>query len=102
MVGESDMAASFAISELFMLHCEPCLAEFEKQNQVFTGGVSTAPYVLVATRDINSPEKIKGMQLRAAGPLWDRFATFVGATGANVPSSQLSAARSRATPDPAM
>lgn len=95
MVGKDDMAAAFAITELYMMHCEPCRAEFAKQNQVFTSAVSTAPYVLIAAVDLNSPEKIKGKTLRAGGSLWDRFAEFVGATGVNMPSSEMYESLSR-------
>lgn len=95
MVGEDDMAAAFAITELLTTHCEPCRAEFAKQNQVFTTGMSTAPYVIVAGVDLNSPEKIKGKSLRAGGSLWDRFAASIGATGVNIPSSEMYEALSR-------
>jgi TRAP-type transport system periplasmic protein len=102
MVGENDMAAAMAITELFMIHCKPCQAEFEKQNQLFTGGMSTSPYVLVAKGDLNSAEKIKGKKLRAGGSLWDRFATSVGATGVNVPSSEMYETLSRGIIDAAI
>ena len=102
MVGENDMAAAMAITELFMMHCKACTTEFEKQNQIFGGGMSTAPYVLVAKGDLNSLEKIKGKKLRAGGSLWDRFATSVGATGVNVPSSEMYEALSRGIIDAAI
>ena len=102
MVGENDMAAAFAITELFTQHCKACLDEFAKQNQVFTSGMSTAPYVLVNKVDMNSPEKIKGMKLRAGGSLWDRFASSVGATGVNIPTSEMYEALSRGILDGAM
>lgn len=102
MVGTNDMAAAFAITELFMMHCKPCLAEFEKQNQVFTSGLSTSPYILLSRVDINSAEKIKGKKLRAGGSLWDRFADFVGATGVNVPSSEIYESLSRGIIDTAV
>lgn len=89
MVGENDMAAAFAIDELFLLNCAACLAEFEKQNQVFTTSTSTPPYVLLMKGDSNSLDKIKGKKLRAGGPLWDRFAQYVGATGVNIPTSEM-------------
>jgi TRAP-type C4-dicarboxylate transport system substrate-binding protein len=102
MVGENDMAAAMAITELFMVHCTPCRMEFEKQNQIFGGGMSTAPYVLVAKGDLNSAEKIKGKKLRAGGSLWDRFANSVGATGVNVPSSEMYESLSRGIIDAAI
>ena len=102
MVGKDDMAATFAITELFTMHCKPCLEEFAKQNQVFTSGMSTAPYVLIAKGDLNSADKIKGKKLRAAGSLWDRFARSVGATGVNVPSSEIYESLSRGIIDAAI
>lgn len=102
MVGENDMAAAMAITELFMMHCQPCIAEFTKQNQLFAGGMSTAPYVLLAKGDINSIDKIKGKKLRAGGSLWDRFASSVGATGVNVPSSEMYETLSRGIIDAAI
>jgi TRAP-type transport system periplasmic protein len=84
------------------MHCKPCLTEFEKQNQVFTGGMSTAPYVLIAKGDVNSAEKIKGKKLRAGGALWDRFATSVGATGVNIPTSEMYESLSRGIIDAAI
>lgn len=102
MVGENDMAAAMALTELFTMHCQPCMAEFAKQNQLFTGGMSTAPYVLIAKSDINSLDKIKGKKLRAGGSLWDRFAASVGATGVNVPSSEMYETLSRGIIDAAI
>ncbi|KIZ46848.1 hypothetical protein OO17_06085 [Rhodopseudomonas palustris] len=102
MVGENDMAAAMAITELFTMHCAPCLAEFTKQNELFGGGMSTAPYVLVAKGDLNSLEKIKGKKLRAGGSLWDRFAKSVDATGVNVPSSEMYETLSRGIIDAAI
>ncbi len=89
MVGENDMAAAFAITELFALECPACLTEFERQNQVYVSGVSTGPYVLIGKGDMNSPEALRGKALRAGGPLWDRFARFAGATGVNIPTSEM-------------
>src|SRR5690606_38867666 len=102
MVGEDDMVAVFAITELFTMHCKPCQAEFAKQNQVFTSGMSTTPYVLVANSDLNSAGQIKGKKLRAGGSLWDRFARFVGGTGVNVPSAEIFESLSRGIIDAAI
>ena len=102
MVGDDDMMAAFAITELFALHCQPCQAEFLKQNQVFTTMMSTGPYVLIANTDVNGADKIKGKKLRAGGPLWDRFASYAGGTGVNIPSSEMYEALSRGILDASM
>ncbi len=95
MIGEDDMAGAFAVTELYWLHCEACQQEFTKQNQVFVAGGSTAPYVIIAKGDLNSPEKIKGAKLRAGGSLWDRFAKSIDAVGVNIPTSEMYEGMSR-------
>ena len=95
MVGENDMAGAFTVTELYWLHCKPCQQEFAKQNQIFLAGMSTAPYVIIAKGDLNSPDKIKGAKLRAGGSLWDRFAVSVGAVGVNIAASEMYEALSR-------
>lgn len=95
MVGEDDMVAAFAITELYWLNCKPCQEEFTKQNQVFLSGGSTVPYVIIAKGDLNSPAKIKGAKLRAGGSLWDRFAKSVDAIGVNIPTSEMYESMSR-------
>ena len=95
MIGDDDMAAAFAVTELYWLHCKACQKEFARQNQVFVVGGSTAPYVIIAKGDLNSPEKIKGAKLRAGGSLWDRFAESIGAVGVNIPTSEMYEGMSR-------
>ncbi len=102
MIGENDFAAAFAATELYLLHCKPCLDEFRKQNQVFISGVSTGPYVIIAKSDMNSPDKIKGKKLRAGGALWDRWAQFAGGTGVNIPTSEMYEGLSRGILDGAI
>lgn len=95
MLGEDDMAAAMAVTELFWLHCKPCLAEFAKQNQIPLTGGSTVPYVIIAKGDLNGADKIKGAKLRAGGSLWDRFAQSVGAVGVNIAASEMYESMSR-------
>jgi len=102
LVGEDDMAGAFAVTELFALQAPAALAEFQRQNQVWICATSTGPYVLLSKGDVNSPEKLKGKRLRAGGPLWDRFAQFAGATGVNIPTSEMYEALSRGILDAAI
>jgi TRAP-type C4-dicarboxylate transport system substrate-binding protein len=95
MMGENDMAAAFAVTELYWLDCKPCQQEFARQNQVFVAGGSTAPYVIIAKGDLNGADKIKGAKLRAGGSLWDRFAASIGAVGVNIPTSEMYEGMSR-------
>ncbi|MGE0699962.1 MAG: C4-dicarboxylate TRAP transporter substrate-binding protein [Hyphomicrobiaceae bacterium] len=99
MVGPDDIAGMMAVTELYLLHCPACLAEFDKQNQLPLSGISTPPYVVIAGADFNSLEKIRLKKLRAAGSLWDRFCQAVGAVAVNMPTAGMYEAMSRGTLD---
>lgn len=102
MVGPNDMAGAMAVSELMLLHCPGCLAEFDKQNQLPLSGISTPAYFIIAKGDFNSPEKIRLKKLRAAGSLWDRFCRSIGAVAVNMPTAGMYEAMSRGTLDGAL
>lgn len=89
MVGTDNDAASFALTELQMLHCAPCQEEQRKARVVYLGGYSTPPYVMHSKVDVNSPEALKGKKFRSGGPIWDRWAQFVGGVPVNLPSSDM-------------
>ncbi|MEZ5855980.1 MAG: C4-dicarboxylate TRAP transporter substrate-binding protein [Hyphomicrobiaceae bacterium] len=99
LVGENDTAAMMAITELYLHHCPSCLAEMAKQNQIPMTGISTPPYVVIASGDFNSLEKIRLKKLRAAGSLWDRFCQSIGAVAVNMPTAGMYEAMSRGTLD---
>ena len=99
MVGENDMAAGMAVTELMLLGCPSCLEEAFRQNQIPLAGTSTPPYVVIANGDFNGLDKIKLKKLRAAGSLWDRFCRSVGAVAVNMPTAGMYEAMSRGTLD---
>ncbi|MEZ5818510.1 MAG: C4-dicarboxylate TRAP transporter substrate-binding protein [Hyphomicrobiaceae bacterium] len=102
LVGENDMAAMMAFTELYLMQCAPCLAELGKQNQIPMTALSTPPYVVIATADFNSPEKMRLKKLRAGGALWDRFSKAIGAVAVNMPTSGMYEGMSRGTLDGAL
>jgi TRAP-type C4-dicarboxylate transport system substrate-binding protein len=102
MVGPNDMAAAMAVTELNILDCAGCVAEFAKQNAYYMAGTSTPPYVIIAKGDFNSVEKIRTKKLRAAGSLWDRFCRAIGAVAVNMPTAGMYEAISRGTLDGAL
>jgi TRAP-type transport system periplasmic protein len=102
MVGPNDMAAAMAVTELNILQCAGCVAEFAKQNSIYMGGTSTPPYVIIAKGDFNSIDKIRTKKLRAAGSLWDRFCRSIGAVAVNMPTAGMYEAISRGTLDGAL
>ncbi|MCB1741674.1 MAG: C4-dicarboxylate TRAP transporter substrate-binding protein [Gammaproteobacteria bacterium] len=102
MFGPNDTAATFALSELYVMHCPGCQEDARKQNQIQLAGFSTPQYVLVGKGAMNTLETIKGKKLRAGGPLWARFAESVGAIAVNIPSSEIYEGLSRGIIDAAM
>jgi TRAP-type C4-dicarboxylate transport system substrate-binding protein len=102
MVGDDDIAGVMAVTELMLLRCPGCLAEFAKQNQVPLSGLTIPKYVIIGMGDFNSPEKIKLKKFRAAGSLWDRWCRSVGAVAVNMPTAGMYEAMSRGTLDGAL
>lgn len=99
MVGENDLAAALSVTELQLLKCPGCLAEYAKQGQIPFSAISVPAYVVIGNGDFNSVEKIKLKKLRAAGSLWDRFCRSIGAVAVNMPTAGMYEAMSRGTLD---
>jgi len=89
LLGDNHFVMAAASTEFAMMNCEPCKAEFEDAGIVLLTGISTAPYVLLTSDPITSVEDMKGVKIRTAGSAWDRWATHVGASPVNVPSSEM-------------
>ncbi|MBV1867526.1 MAG: C4-dicarboxylate TRAP transporter substrate-binding protein [Marinosulfonomonas sp.] len=89
LLGDNHFVMAAASTEFAMMHCDPCKAEFEKAGIVLLTGISTAPYVLLSSEEITTVEQMKGVKIRTAGSAWDRWATHVGASPVNVPSSEM-------------
>ena len=102
MVGTDPHAASAALTELRMLHCDLCQAEEKAQNLVYLGSYSTTPYVMHSKFEIKSAADLAGKKQRSGGPLWDRWTTFVGGVPVNTPSSEMYEALERGQIDVAI
>jgi len=102
MVGPDDLAAAMAVTELYLLNCKACLAEFGKQGQIPLSGISTPAYYIIAKGDMNSLDKIRAKKLRAAGSLWARLSNAIGAVPVNMPTAGMYEAISRGTLDGAL
>mgnify|MGYP003651656083 FL=1 len=85
----SNVVAMAMATEFNLLHCPDCLAEYEKQNLVYTGTYSTSPYTIISKEPIRSTADLKGKKMRVPGSLWSRWAQSVGGIEVNVPSSEM-------------
>ncbi|MCB1365978.1 MAG: C4-dicarboxylate TRAP transporter substrate-binding protein [Rhodobacteraceae bacterium] len=68
-----------AVSEFVLTKCPECVDEFAAQNQVFTGGTATPPYLLNCTKPIVTMEDLQGARLRIGGANWARWSEAIGA-----------------------
>lgn len=98
-IGTNAVVVTAATSELILTQCEPCLADYRKRGNVYTGSYAVPPMVIMSTKMIESPDDIKGLKIRSAGAAWDNFVNAVRATPVNVPSSEQYEAMSRGVVD---
>ena len=89
MLSENHVATAAAVTEFNMLHCQPCLDELLAQDIVYTGTYSTAPYVIIGSRKVESIADLEGARIRTPGSVWDRWAESVGGVPVNLPSSDM-------------
>jgi TRAP-type C4-dicarboxylate transport system substrate-binding protein len=89
MLSDDPVVAAAAVTEFNMLHCQPCLDELIAQSLVYTGTYSTAPYVIIGSRKIESVADLDGARIRTPGSVWDRWAADVGGVPVNLPASDM-------------
>lgn len=94
-IGTDAVVVGAATSELIMLDCEPCQAEYKSRGNIFLGAYGVPPMVIMSNKMIDKVEDFQGMKIRSAGAAWDNFVKSVGATPVNVPSSEQYEAMSR-------
>ena len=101
MLGSNPWAMAGAMSE-YVFTCQECIAEHLKQNQVYLGSSSTAPYMIVSTKKAVTLDEIKGKKLRSGAAPWARWAQNFGAVALTIPGNSVFEAVSGGTVDGAM
>jgi TRAP-type C4-dicarboxylate transport system substrate-binding protein len=97
-----NLATALAVTEFNLLHCADCLAEFERQNIVYTGTYSTTAYTLISNKPIRTPADLKGLKIRVPGSVWSRWARAAGAVEVNLPANDMFDGLSRGALDAAI
>ncbi|APE42480.1 C4-dicarboxylate ABC transporter substrate-binding protein [Sulfitobacter alexandrii] len=88
--GKEPLAYTGAMLEYTFNDCPECLAEYQAQNQVYTGGGVTPLYNLLCKDvQITSIEDLAGKRLRAGGAGFVRFAEKFGAQGVRLPVNEV-------------
>lgn len=101
MLGSNPWAMAGAMTE-YVFTCQDCLAEHLKQNQVYLGSSSTAPYMIVSTKKAVTLDELKGKKLRSGAAPWARWAQHFGAVALTIPGNQVFESVSGGTVDGAM
>lgn len=92
-------AMTGASLEYTLLNCPDCLAQFKAQNQVYTAGSSSPPYVLMCNKTIATVEALKGKRIRSGAGNFTRWAEYFGASGVSLPGNEIYDALGRGTVD---
>ena len=82
------ITALFAVNEFYMTDPE-MKAMFGKHGIVFLGAMSSPQYEMMCTREMVTPEQIRGAKLRMPSNTHTAFANSVGAASVNVPSADM-------------
>ena len=79
MSGRDGLAAAAAVTELVLLHCQPCRDEFARKNLVFLGTYSAAPYLLISKQPLTGARSLADRTVWTPGTLWDNWVREMGA-----------------------
>ena len=96
---QEGFAYSGAMLEYIMLNCPECQGEFKKNNQVYTGVVSTPVYTMFCNAPVDTVEELKGKRIRISGAPWARWAREFGAQPVALPIGEAYEALSQGVVD---
>ena len=78
-------AMAGAMSEYIFFNCPECLAEYEKQNQVYLGSASSPTYIMLCTKPVRTMEELKGKKYRSGAANFGRWAEHFGGIKVSIP-----------------
>ncbi len=87
-IGTDPVATVAATTDWVFNHCKPCLEEFAKQGNVFTGAGAVPGMVIMSKVKFDKLSDYAGKRIRSNGGFWDEFIKSLGAVPVNVPSSE--------------
>jgi TRAP-type C4-dicarboxylate transport system substrate-binding protein len=88
MLGTYAPAMAGATTE-YILTCEPCLAEYEKNNVVYLGSGSTPEYGIQSTRPFTAAEDLRGAKLRSPNATFNRWIEHFGGVALTLPGNEI-------------
>lgn len=88
MLGSSSAVVSAAVTE-YIATCEPCLAEFSRNGQVYLGSDTTPLYQLLTTRPVRTLDDMQGLKVRSGSPFYAAYIEAMGGVAVQMQSSEL-------------
>lgn len=89
LMAEDVPATSAAVTEIMLLHCEPCMQEFANNGVIPFGAYATTMYNIIGNQPHDTVEALRGQRIRTPGGAWDRWSREFGAVSVNVPASEI-------------
>ncbi|MFO1189054.1 MAG: TRAP transporter substrate-binding protein DctP [Alphaproteobacteria bacterium] len=99
ILGSSGPVMAAAVTEYSLLYCTDCVQQLRAQGVVDLGYSATQPYRIVTKKPVNSVDDLKGMKIRSATALWNRFLTNFGAVPLSLPADDIYTALSQGLAD---
>lgn len=96
---EPDMAAISMAATEFGLLDEYGMRDWENNDEIFGGNLSTGQYVFHCRGTPNELDDFKGLSIRTAGNGWARFAEYISAVPVNLTSGEIYASLERGALD---
>jgi TRAP-type C4-dicarboxylate transport system substrate-binding protein len=97
MLGQNATVLSAAVSE-YMFSCAECLKESEANGSVFVAMTANAPYMLLTTKPLTTPESLKGKKIRSFSA-FGRWVEYMGGIKMSLSANDIYDALSRGTLD---
>lgn len=85
---DDPMVTMMTVADFYMN--DPAMKSmFDRHNIVFLGAYASPVYEMMCNREITTLEQIRGAKMRMPSPIHSAWATSVGASAVNVPSSDM-------------
>lgn len=94
----TSLAGTASSTEMIMLHCDQCMAEWKNLGIKPLSFYSTAPYYLMCTDKVNDLASMEGKRIRGTGP-WPEWIAAMGAIPVSLAGGETYSALNRGTID---
>lgn len=87
--GKEGLAFGAAMAEYVTFHCPECISSYQAQNQVYIGHAAGTSYGLMCSREVTSPEELRGKRVRVGAGNFSRWAENLGAVPVTLSANEM-------------